>query len=191
MSTLILRPNSDDTQYQNPAMAGGTNYALIDEATKDEADYTYLAATAEGNAQLDLYGFPDHSSESGTINSVTVKAYLKYILTGTCTNNATFNPSVKISSTTYASGEQNLTSSTALYSYAWTTNPATSSAWTWSEIDALLAGDYIKNGWVDKSNRRTPYKYQLWVEVDYTEGGAAKAIPTHLFHKPFRHMLIR
>ena len=174
------------TQKQLAELSGVTESALSHYIKGDRIPSGVVSANI---AQLDIYGFPDHTSESGTINSVTIKAYLKYILKGTCTNNATFNPAVKISSTVYASGEQNLTSSTALYSYAWTTNPATSAAWSWTEIDALLAGDYLKNGWVNKDNKRSPFKYQLWVEVDYGAGGGS--LPLNLFRKPFRHMLIR
>ena len=191
MSVLTLRPNSDSTPLQQNPSTSGSHYVLIDEVTKDEADYINLIGLSEGNAITDIYGFPDHTTESGTINSVTIKAYCKYVLTGTCTNNATFNPAVKIGSTVYYGGAQNLTNTTALYSYTWTTNPATTSAWSWTEIDALLAGDALKNGYTDKDNWRRPYNYQLWVEVDYTAGGGRKSLLNSLLRKPFRHMLIR
>lgn len=173
MSVLILRPNSDISgNVLQEVSTGTTHYALVDEATLDEADYTYNRANVSGNAQVrDYYGFPDHTSESGTINSVTVKAYAKYILTGSSSVEATIAPFVVIGSTVYAGTQQNLTSSTALYSKQWTTNPATSAAWSWTEIDALVAGDYLKQGYVSKDNSRGAYKYQLWVEVDYTAGG--------------------
>ena len=185
MSVLILRPNSDSSCAQE-IPSGTSRYTLVDEATKDEADYTYVSAgIARNTPQLDIYGFPDHTTESGTINSVTVKAYAKHILTGTCTDNAHIDPSVKIGSTVYASGQQNLTDSTALYSYAWTTNPATTAAWSWTEIDALLAGDYLTMGWVDKNNKRACYKYQLWVEVYYGEAAAGSLPLKNVFGRPF------
>ena len=55
----------------------------------------------------------------------------------------------------------------------WTTNPGTSAAWgsDWSVIDALLAGDSLTSHSVDKSNYKSAFCYQLWVEVDWTAGG--------------------
>ncbi len=39
MSTLILRPTQDTATAQQECSSGVTHYILIDEATKDEADY--------------------------------------------------------------------------------------------------------------------------------------------------------
>jgi hypothetical protein len=175
MSVLTLRPNAASVTELSQYPADGDRYQKVDEATLDETDYVYNAVKVSQSTKTDIYGFSNHSSESGTINSVTLKCKAKYIITGATSVNSTVNPSVKIGTTVYGSGAQNLTNSTAEYSYAWTTNPATSEAWSWTNIDDLLAGIALSNGYTDKDNVRNPYCYQLWVEVDYTEGGGSTA----------------
>jgi hypothetical protein len=69
MSTLILRPNQDTATVQQECSSGLTHYVLIDEATKDEADYLKNPDTLT-STQTDLYGLSNHGEESGTINSV-------------------------------------------------------------------------------------------------------------------------
>ena len=169
MSVLILRPNSDSSVAQTKS-TGSYNYALIDETTKDEADYTYNYATknAPATTKRDLYGFPNHTSESGTINSVTIKAYCKGIR-GTAYNKITFL--LSLDSTVYSGSPQEIGSSTTLYSASWNSNPAGGS-WSWTNIDDLLAGDDLYTLGSPSGDGYT-YKYQLWVEVDYTAGGAS------------------
>ena len=166
MSTLILRPNAASVTSQNSKGKITNNYETIDEATLDEVDYCWVDGNGSSLTQSDIYGFPDHSSETGTINSVTVKAYCKKVIKGTDANNVTFRPLVKISNTSYYGSANNLTATTALYSNSWATNPATSSAWSWTGIDNLLAGDELTSHYTDKNNNVSSYCYQLWVEVD-------------------------
>ena len=188
MSTLILRPNIDTATIQQECSSGVTHYVLIDEETKDEADYLKNPDTIT-STKTDLYGLPNHDTESGTINSVTVKLYAKYALAGTTSGTTYVKPMIRVSDTNYGDN-QALTDSVALYSQTWTTNPYTSAAWTWTQIDALIAGDALTNYATDKKNYKTPYCYQLWVEVAYGEAAAKSPIYT-LTRKPFRHMIIR
>ena len=162
-------------------MGGTNNYECIDEATLDESDYCYCGGSGSSQTLLDLYGFPDHSTESETINSVTVKAYAKKIIKGTDDNNVTIRMAIDIGGTGYFGSANNLTTSTALYSHTYSVNPATSSAWTWTNIDNLLAGDEMTSNRIDKNNYASSYCYQLWVEVDY---GAATGpvMPVFLYH---------
>jgi hypothetical protein len=165
MSTLILRPNSDTATAQQKCSSGVTHYILIDEATKDEADYCFNPDTLT-STKTDLYDFPNQYAELGTINSVTVKLYAKYILYGTSDGTAYVKPMIRVSDTEYGDN-QALTDTVALYSQTWTTNPYTSEAWTWKQIDALIAGDSLTNYATDKKNYKAACCYQLWVEVDY------------------------
>jgi len=186
MSVLTLRPNADSAVEFSPSVTTD-HYTLLDEATLDEADYIYNAVTGFASTKTEILGFPNHSTESGTINSVTVKCKAKYILVGSSSVNATIAPCVTISSTVYTSATQNLTDSVAEYSYAWETNPATSSAWSWTEIDDLLGGIRGAQGFTGKNNCRKVYVYQLWVEVDYTAGGGGATLPLkNVFNRPFR-----
>ena len=190
MSVLTLRPNANSTPLEQ-TVSSGNHYASVDEDTINTADYCYVQGSSATQIKTDIYGFPNHSSESGIINSVTVKCQCKRQKYGT--GLAYVNPAVKIGSTVYESGDQSITEdyTYALYSYTWTTNPATSSAWSWTEIDALLAGDKLSAGYTDKNNYSTAITYQLWVEVTYGEGGGGKSLLNSLLRKPFRHMLIR
>ena len=180
MSTLTLRPNAASLTAQN-RVGGTNNYECIDEATLDESDYCYCGGSGSSQTLLDLYGFPDHSTESETINSVTVKAYAKKIIKGTDANNVTIRMAIDISGTRYFGSANNLTTSTALYSHTYSVNPATSSAWSWTNVDNLLVGDELTSHYIDKNNNISSYVYQLWVEVDY---GAATGpvMPVFLYH---------
>ncbi len=59
----------------------------------------------------------------------------------------------------YSGAEHLTTSSYVAYSTPYITNPNTSAAWTWSEIDALEIGAGIK---------KEAFVTQVWVEVYYT-----------------------
>lgn len=187
MSVLTLRPNSDTAIKEQECSSGVTHYFLIDEATKDEADYLKNPDQST-STKTDLYGLTNHNTESGTINSVTVKLYAKYDLVGTTSGTTYVKPMIRVSDTNYGDN-QALTDAVALYSQTWTTNPYTSKAWTWTQIDALIAGDALTNYATDQKNFKRTYCYQLWVEVNYGEGGGSLLLP--VYQKRFRHMLIR
>jgi len=176
MSVLTLRPNADGHKGLDTS-TGTDHYALIDEETLSETDYV---KSGNLSALYDDYGFPNHSSESGTINSLTIKVYCKKVIKGTDTNTVSIRPLVTIGGTKYYGDAQNPATSTTLYSKAWTVNPATSSAWSWTNIDDLIAGLEIDADYIDKNNYITIYCYQLWVEVDY--GASGVVIPVRMFH---------
>lgn len=171
MSTLTLRPNADSHKGLTSS-AGADHYATVDETSLDEADYVLVDGGVGTQALFDDFGYPNHSTESETINSVTVKAYCKKVVTGTDADNVTVRLLVSIGGTQYYGNAQNLTSSTALYTKAWTTNPATSSAWSWTNIDDLIAGLELTSHRTDKNNNVDAICYQLWVEVAYGEAGS-------------------
>lgn len=189
MSTLTLRPNADSYTGLTGS-GGGYNYTFLDEATLDESDYVSVDGGTSSQTLYDTYGFPDHSTESETINSVTVKAYCKKVVTGTDANNVTIRPCIYISGTGYYGDSQNLTASTALYTKAWTTNPATSSAWSWTNIDNLIAGLELTSHRTDKNNNVDSYCYQLWVEVDYGESGSSPVFLPNIMKHNFIPPLI-
>jgi hypothetical protein len=93
----------------------------------------------------------------------------------------TFRTAIRIGGTDYYGSANNLTTSTALYSHVYSVNPATSSAWSWTNIDNLLAGDELTSHRIDKNNNSSSYVYQLWVEVDYGEA-AGPVIPVFMYH---------
>jgi hypothetical protein len=167
MATLTLRPNGDNTVAWLRS-TGSLSYALIDEASADDADYL---ETAGGTWMKELYDFPNHSSEEGSINSVKLCARCIRVNVGTggTTPKIKFNISVSTEGT-----EQTLTLSWALYTQTWTTNPADSAAWEWADIDALAPGIQGLGGgtdiFKDFANARMS---QYYIEVDYTPPGWA------------------
>ncbi len=163
MATLILRPNSDNVSGLFKSI-GSNEYALIDESVKDEADFVFSYLATNGNVeQKSIYGFPNHTTESGTITSVTVRGYYS----GTYINGLRLF--VKIGATEYSSDQLNPGGSVELFSKIFILNPATSAAWVWSEIDDILAGHGLGAAYGD-DGKGSPISsnvvsYQYWLEV--------------------------
>jgi len=113
----------------------------------------------------DLYALPA-SSGSGTINSIKV-----YIRVGGI-NSVDYEILIKTHSTIYSHAVDNVTVGWETHSHTWSTNPNTSAAWTWAEIDALQIGVGLFNG------QAAPVSCtQIYVEVDY-DGSSAPTVTT-------------
>ncbi len=158
MATLTLRPNGNGdviecTPYPN---TGESNYQDVDEASQN-GDTDYVTNPA-GTTKIDLYALENHTTETLYILGVTVYIYAK--VTGSV---GTQNSYIKIKTggTQYDSTVKYLSTSYALYSHTWTTNPNTSAAWTWTNIDNLQAGLQLFSS--DEQQRCT----QLYVVVSY------------------------
>jgi hypothetical protein len=166
MATEILRPNAagDETNLPNVYPdVGLDHWQNVDEEVSDD-DTTRLGAdNTNQNWYRDLYNLPAHSG-SGTINSVTVYANCKGMSTPTQTS---LKIAIKTGGTAYESSEITVTTSYALYSNTWTTNPYTGVAWTWDDIDALQAGINMRRCINSSTNSNTRCT-QVYVEVDYT-----------------------
>jgi hypothetical protein len=134
------------------------HYARVDEEISDEDDsYVYWN---EASVVSDLYGIPNHITETGTINYVQIFAEAK---------SNEFAPHVDTKfnilcspdstcSITYKSNDISLLNQYTKYQHVWTQNPATSAAWTWSDIDALAIGaeTYVHAVTVNKSKTIRP-----------------------------------
>ena len=162
--TEILRPNTFGDYAQLYVSPSGSNYTLVDDVTSD-GDSTLVYNS--NNFINDAYNLTDHSAGSGTINSVTlyiVAAHYSapYDLMAQIKTNGSwdYSNSVTVDSSAYQT-----------FSWQYTTNPNTSSAWTWTEIDALQAGPYCIGGYIKIT--------QVYVEVDYTPdaGGGGEGDP--------------
>ena len=163
MATETLRPNGAGFIAQftiGGSSSAPTNWQSVDEAIADE-DVTYVWTSS--GTERDLYALPA-SSGSGTINSVTVHIRVKSADGET----APFAlEKIKTYSIEYSRpyGSKIVpTTSYVNHSYQWATNPNTSLAWTWAEIDALQAG--LEMGAEDSEG--TVRCTQVYVEVDYT-----------------------
>ncbi len=156
MTELTLRPNG--THASNVVVfPSGTPYEAVDEASSD-SDTTYIYSNGGLlTAQLD---FPNHTTESGDINSVTIYAVARETVADYIINLGFHIPD------SYTSNIA-LTTSYATKSWTSATNPATSVAWTWDDIDALVCHLGVTSG-----SRIT----QVWVVVDYTPPAATTNI---------------
>jgi hypothetical protein len=154
MATLTLRPNGNNAVALDRS-TGTSNYVLVDEAVADDADYVWRAAN--GSA-ADYYNWSDHTTETEVINSVTLYARAWSLV-------AAGQVGLMISSSygvTIAT-----TMSAALYSNKWDTNPATSVAWTWTDIDALVAGIVCYTSYYKSTELYTGVVSQVYIEVTY------------------------
>ena len=166
MTLLTLRPNGAGASTQLSKVGDTANYLCVDETSRDSAT-TYVKIVGSEDAAvtgIDLYALPDHSSESGTINSVTAVMVAKYVM-----RISTGAPRIQVNGTNYGNAAGGLTTSYATYSQTWATNPNSGVAWTWSDIDALQAGCVLTGARRSGDARAT----QIYIEVDYTEGGGA------------------
>lgn len=150
-----LRPNAAGADTELTASTGD-NYTCVDEVTASDADYVETSATA--TLQRDLYNVTA-SWGSGTISKVTVKARCKEDseTVGLC------ELSVRSGSTTDEGTQQSLTTSWAVYSSDWTTNPDTGDPWTWAEIPALQVGVRLYNSTSTDGTKCS----QVYAEVHY------------------------
>jgi hypothetical protein len=154
--TLTIRPTGDNGTQELVPIPTGDHWSTVDEVTEDTADHVKTTSTTY---VTDRYDLADHTTESGAISNVTVSAYC----IRAAGNNGYIKLGVRIGSTDYGMIEQTLATSPAggtVKSQSFDLNPATTAAWTWAEIDALIAV-------VSMHSNGTAYTYQLWVTVTY------------------------
>lgn len=167
MPTETLKPNAagDVTQLTIAGDYPPTyNWQCVDDTSPNGyADYVYNA-TFPNSSKYDLYNLPSHSVGSGTINfiKVHINAWMSY-----GDGNCKARVKIKTGGSEYDNGSDiDLTDHPADYSHQWNTNPKTSAAWTWDNIDALQIGVACVN-----YTSRSTYCTQAYVGIDYTEGG--------------------
>src|SRR4030043_35807 len=131
MTVATFRPNGDSGTQGLAIFPASptTHYDKVDEAVLDTGDGVY--SYNDPSYIIDRYTLVDHTAESGAISNVTIKAV--------CQGTGYVKLGVKIGARDYGLTQQALTGSPVTYSQSFDTNPATSVAWTWSDIDALIA----------------------------------------------------
>ena len=149
---LWLYPNSSSVT-ELIAFGAVENYECIDE-NRTVPDLTTYVYTDSVSAVSDLYGLPNHTTETGTINSIAVYIRAKSHLynqnsTGTYDiliwngeTDPTFGTPINVfnsSEATYGD-DINLTTGYSNHYCTWTSNPTTNIGWQWHEIDSLLIG---------------------------------------------------
>ena len=136
MAILTLRPTGagDITDISTVSGAATHWQALDDLGTGDDATTT-ISHNVDNEYKQDLFTIPNHTTETGVISSVTL--WIRHEgVTGYS------RVCIKTGGTIYESG--NLTTAAddtwGYNSYTWATNPNTSVAWTWADIDNLQIG---------------------------------------------------
>jgi hypothetical protein len=155
--SLILRPSAAGTTT-GLSVNTGSNYAATDETSSDgDTTYVYRSSTT---AAYDTYIVPDTTLSGLTIQSITV-----HIVARENTYNGYARPYILIGGTGYYPSSYNfLTTSYAEYTNTWTTNPNTSTSWTWANINSLEIGVQMYAQYSTYAPRCT----QAWVEIIYT-----------------------
>ncbi len=165
--TETLRPNAAGTYSQADPVGEVSNYLCVDEEVADD-DSTYVE-TSGGATEIDTYNIPDHSEGYGTISSVTV--YVRCRASTTADLHAA-ETVIRTHSTDYFGTYTLLPLDYTYLSQTYTTNPFTTSAWTWDEIDALEIGVRLYDN--DDGEVRCT---QVYVEVDYAAPLLSGSVP--------------
>jgi hypothetical protein len=152
----ILRPDGAGSITNLTASGCGSNYQCVDEVSSDD-DATYVER-GSNSYRTDVYSLTDTGVGAGTIDSVVVHCRTRKTMT-----QGNVQPTLYVGSTEYNGAAQSLTSTYADYSQAWSTNPNTGAAWTWTEINNLQAGVCLRG----QGSHFPAYCTQVWVEVYY------------------------
>jgi len=154
--TDAVRPNAAGASTQLTPSAGN-NYACAG----DGNDGTYVGQVTT-TYKVDLYNIPNHTTESGTINSITI--YFR--LGNQATNRTTWAmPAFYTNSTLYdGTAQSNYGVTLSTKSQVFTLNPVTSNPWTWDEFDNLQIGVSVK---IDTETSVIAYCTDVWVVVNY------------------------
>ncbi|MFH0870805.1 MAG: hypothetical protein V1866_07160 [archaeon] len=133
--SLTIRPNGQGyySSWTNSGCGSGSSeWQCIDEASVNTSDNLYTSSKSVAES----FTFQDTGLTDQTINSVTLYFYGQIY----SRTRYQFQPLIRSGSTDYLGGIKSLGSSYGSYSQYYGTNPATGSAWTISEVDALEAG---------------------------------------------------
>lgn len=136
---LFLAAQSAEAKVFLPNASGSNSqwtgvYTDVDEYPANDGDATYNSTST---AAIQSYNL-ENSSDSGTIDGVTVVLYVKF----SGTQESIF-PMLRIGALNYDAASACSGLDTVSYkkcSYYWTLNPSTSNAWTVSDISSLEAG---------------------------------------------------
>ena len=161
MATQILRPNGDGSETAIHSQYPGitSHYDKVDEVTADNASTTVY--TENTVYERDLYALPAHS-DYGVISNIAIS------FRGMCisTTSGKIKAALRINSTTYDGTEKSFASNNTweTFSQTYTTNPNSSNAWTWANIDDLEIGVSLKG-----DSKAQTFCTQVYVTVTYTK----------------------
>jgi len=169
--TETLRPDAagDVTDITEQYPDSTYHWDKVDEVVADAGTYVKLFKAAyiytyADNDKYDLYNIPDTAVGTGTIDYVEVYTRSRY--DGAVTS-ADAYAKIKTHSTEYTGVEHDLTGDYTTQSHQWTTNPYTSSLWTWDEIADLQIGVRLRGTSVYEGQLQVRCT-QVYIELGYT-----------------------
>lgn len=178
---LVFRPNAAGIinqllRFTNGILDGtgdATNYTYIDETITDE--FLTCVRMAAYLDYKDAYNIPDHTTESGTINSVSILLRAKEWMEGD-TGYAT--PFIYLD-LTYNYGTEFNPNNTQWtdYKYTWTSNPTDSTVWTWADIDEIQVGVRCNSHGLNLET----YITQLYAIVNYQKTAYPQVRTTQMY----------
>lgn len=128
-----LPPTSDGADTDWTPLTGTDHFAMVDESPPD-GDTSYNSSSTA--TDKDSYGMTDLAASVASVDAVVWKGSFEKTDAGT----RAVKPLLVISSTEYEGTAQNLGTSYQQLYQVYNTSPATSSAFTVSEVNALEAG---------------------------------------------------
>jgi hypothetical protein len=160
-STLILEPNGDSS-VELTGCGQASNYMCVDEQPANDVDYV---ACPQYLTKTDYYNLQNHTVEVGIINYV--KVYIR-VQSGNTPYGGGAWAYLVVDGTSYELGATGASVTWTTYSFTSTNNPKTGVAWTWADIDSLIAGVKLSRGVYTAYNQCS----QLYLEVDYNPNTA-------------------
>ena len=146
-----LRPNGEGDSDDFSSNGCSNNWQCVDETTND-GNSSYVIRTSSSYGR-DSYETENYSSGTGVIDSLII-----YISCNETNPSGRASTLIRTNGSNFYGSSQNPSSSYSEFSTVYTTNPSSSSAWTWTEINNIEIGVYARRA------RCT----QVWVEVYYT-----------------------
>jgi len=169
MAIVKIYPISDIAVVNEPSFgfngqADRTRYTPVDEVVADDnTTYIYHGSATLSSA---TYGMTQLSGYSGNINKITVN-----MRAGNFPNSNSGQLTIhNLINGTQGTAIINTTTNAVYYDYTedWATNPATGLAWTWEDINNLVAGFDIVESSSKFYGRVTQYNISVDYEMIYT-----------------------
>jgi hypothetical protein len=156
-----VMPSTGDGTYADFTPSSGSNNGDMVAETAADGDTSYNASSTTGHK--DTYNYPALSISGNPIKAVQVVPYARKVAAGALT----FRPVLRIGATNYfGTSVAGITSTYSYYPEVFQTSPATSAAWTESEINGAQFGLEVV------SSSDTIRLSQMPLEVMYLDGGS-------------------
>lgn len=170
-----FRPNAPGDITQLTPVGDTTNWECVDEIVRDNMT-TRVEVLKDEGYRYDLYNLTNHTTEVGPISKIIVYMWV-YI---SDSEDGDADTVIKIGGNTYYDGKIPNNNEWVLLSTEYALNPATSLAWTWTDIDNLQAGIKL-NPPVDVPGYNSCT--QVYVEVYHTEQESPEIRTTQCYVK--------